>query len=253
MGYKMCALGETLLFLLQVLSANGDAMVAEINWKGVPDEQTMHVTCQDLISKYQVVNTSMPKNANYLDDHASASSKWTMTMLTSRIHLAMDAVTRRHGVQHVLCRESPQKMAFTTQAVPNVNDLALVATSQNIKVVELKKKTEVVHAFQCRGIDLMAHCKAFIATPTNDFVVPAFFVDSTDDESKATMKVILLEPDAFKRDRSGKSPDGINGGPIQVPVLTNSKRLEVGERLFYSDKFKAKKATGAVKRPFDLL
>ena len=246
----MCALGDNTFFLLQVLSANGDATVAEITWKGVANEQTVHVTCEDLISKYQVVKSTMPQNANYLDNHAPISSKWATTLSISRIHLALDAVTRRHGVQHVLCRELPNKMVFATRAIDNVNDLALVATTQNIKVVEMRSKTQVVHAFQCRGIDLMAHSKAFIAMPTNDFVVPAFFVEPTDDQSKANMKVTLEEVDVIKRDRSGKSPDGVNGGPIGVPVLTNTKRLGAGERLFYFDKFKANKATSAVKRPF---
>jgi hypothetical protein len=125
------------------------------------------------------------------------------------------------------------------------NECVLVPITKGIKIVSACGESDWL--FTCEGDSPVGKVLELVPAPNHKNPVPAWLLSSTIEPKEANMKIVMVSVDVGSTIAKGKGH--VSSRKIAVPVLTNSKALNIGTEL----KFYRPAKQAGIKRPYDLI
>lgn len=218
------------------------ATLRSINYK-CELTKSYRVECSELMVDYvPKPNEKFPELLEYPLKALQHTDEWADNIWKLQATLALDSACAKYGDMDVVC--GPNKTVFAN-AKFKANECVLVPITNKIKIVSDDGESDWL--FTCEGdspvgkkLELMP-----MANPKNP--VPAWLLSSTIEPKEANMKIVMLAVAVGSTITMGKG--SVSSRTIAVPVLTNSRMLNIGTELKV---YRPAKQAG-IKRPFDLV
>jgi hypothetical protein len=229
-------------YWVEAIDDEGMATLRSINYK-CELTTSYHVKCSEFMVHYVPKPTDkFPEILEYPLKAPQHTDEWADTIWKMQTTLAIDSACAKYGDMDVVC--GPNKSVFAN-AKFKANQCVLVPITNKIKIVSEYDESDWL--FTCEGdapvgkvLELMP-----MANPKNP--VPAWLLSSTIEPKEANMKIVMLSVDVGSTITKGKAH--VSSRKIAVPVLTNSKVLNIGTEL----KFHRPAKQAGIKRPYDLV
>ena len=229
---------------MQSFTFDGEVVTEEVEGDGGEKETKVALTIVDykqFLDTYEKDNRESFEAAKYPDESPLNSIKWTFIEYKSKVCTALGMIGQKVGDANVVCRLKPKRGAIALEHF-SAGGLVLVPMSGIIKVEKVGSE-EATSMMSCGGSAPDGY--TMVIAPQSEFPCPAWFVQPTDDESKANVE-IAKRPITVQTKFPGRSKVG-DTSTIEIPVFVNSKDVEKGHELLF---YKAAKPKGGSKRAF---
>jgi hypothetical protein len=211
-----------------------------VSLKSMQTSAVTEVSCDEFMNTFRITNEKFQMFEGWSDQ--APSKQWFYKEHTDRAIIAVALQSMAHGVATPKLRImlKPSKSVFADDSY-TVGKLVLVP--ETTKVIFDDRASNAMKG-SIAGSAIFQLLPNFSET----FAVPAWIVKSTDDPDVANMKI------ATRKVAVSTAGDAIEVSfpkHVNIPVMTNSKKLKAGDELFVFREAPEKVATTA-KRPLNL-
>ena len=211
-----------------------------VSLKSMQTSAVTEVSCDEFMNTFRITNEKFQMFEGWSDQ--APSKQWFYKEHTDRAIIAVALQSMAHGVATPKLRImlKPSKSVFADDSY-TVGKLVLVP--ETTKVIFDDRASNAMKG-SIAGSAMFQLLPNFSET----FAVPAWIVKSTDDPDVANMKI------ATRKVAVSTAGDAIEVSfpkHVNIPVMTNSKKLKAGDELFVFREAPEKVATTA-KRPLNL-
>ena len=145
----------------------------------------------------------------------------------------------------MLCRSTPGRAVFALEAFA-VGSCIVVPSTLKVKAMDADNASGVF--WTCGGDAPPGFVYELGSMPTAEIPCPAWCMKHNSNKENCNMKIVMRTVNLNVQEHKGsREAESL----VKVPVLQNTKALEVGEELVYYKKNHA--SSSGTKRPFDLV